>query len=1209
VAKIRFPSNPVDGQLFEATSGVFYRFDSRQQTWIRVKNIDARFTVATYLQNGLMSNEDFIKLNGLLLPPPHTTLSSDECTHKFSDGTFGFRSSAEHLFIDYELSLIDRNEKGFKFERREVWQIHTNTYGIDFRINLDKLIAELESRGKLTYRQTMGPQGPVGPKGENGINELDTGPKGPKGIDGINQPFPGSLSVEPNDFETDLSNRGIVDISTQSVSPNENFLIITRANLGDPNFCPKFVKPSNVESKWMLVIDERPSVKQVIRECETEVCGVRSCGPDIRTLPIVQTFCTTRLYYLDMAPIEETIRQRFLTLLTELKETKEKVALEWLKRMIEVYNEQKLALCCALENCQSRRENTRHRQRIEDIRVHAARDGLSVTIDGEDARETVDVNPNCDKEETAGSITEAETSTDGVQDSDIRIFLQCNVHGPNLEQAFIIPSVGPGTYIIEVIKPTSDVIGCCYAHSNIGNSTQDMAVLESVWNDIQGDITKVNEESRSAFRANTPYIGLIMIAFQSPEGRVVKAITNNKHFRTRSEAQEEFWGKSITIEHSGGDIRLFVPQMTALTKDAATNVPPPPSVSRKFGFEGAMELRLVRVAAPEPPPVTSCREGFAVDVTIDAAKNTISATEIPYDSTQPTTQSSVKPQDPFEKQEFFILQANTFATIQTQMFESVIIDLEPGEYKIEALSGSVFDSQIIESYLAGSSILPSSVPQPNTRFALIVTERMHSTSRLNTDFVGAWKLSASDPALTPFIASSAIAKSVDHFNGFLNDLGFLGGVPIHFNILPYKDIAAQLNPYRAFVGISYPDLDNKNTIAFLGDPKATFNSHNGAAKAFVGQSIKIKTRGGKVALFYNNNNNHIGPTMNVGTLKLKVTCEPVKCTEEDEVIVTVPCDAGSVRVSLNPGAYVAELIDCCCTAIDGSSISSGEFDIIYVPADASSTSMSGPLGTTFAGSPQTGFREQGQTPFFRLRGGSGVLLGGDRLSLFGSTVQFNTVDGNIFINAVSTFQQTGALKIKLTPRECFDQAIVEAPAIGTGDDLISDLVCDMHFQHIKQYEFAWNTGHCCGFLVELDGIQWIVVKRSIDQSCGGGERADANCIKEGKALNTHPAIAFPTVDGRNFIGVPKTGFRRMFRDHQLEADLLTKLRGGQFFIIKLIELKPSQNPLDPANTLQPHPITIVGPLNLPEEQTTLSAINNNIIFKFESILFPFEGGN
>lgn len=1264
MAKIKFPPNPADETLFEAAPGVFYKFNNKQLAWIRVKNIDAEFVVATYLHDGLMSKDDFTKLTGLLLPPPHTTLGSEDCVFKFNDGTFGFRSSAEHLFINHELSLIDRDEKGFTFERREVWQIHENTYGIDFKINLEKLISELESRGKLTYRQSIGPQGHKGPKGVNGIDELDTGPKGQTGIDGVNQPFPGSLSIEPSDYETELSNRGIVDIRTQSNSPDENFLIITRANLGDPDFCPRFIKPSNVKSKWMLVIDERPAVKQVIRECETDVCGVRSCGPDIRTLPIVQTFCTTRLYYLDMFPIEETIKQRYLMLLDELKTTKETVVVEWLKRMVEVYNEQKLALCCALENCQSRRENTRHRHRIEDIRVHAARDGLSITIDGEDARETVETNPGleCPGEETAVVETGTGTSipTDGTREPEkVCVVLQCSVHGPNLDQALVIPAIRSGTYTIEIL--TSGIIGCCYSFSETNNPSKELALSENVWNDIKDDITKVAEGLHTAFRNNTPYIGLIQVVYQTPTGQVVKTLTNDKHFRTRGEAQSEFWGKKLVFDHSGGDIKLFVPQKSGLVPSVAqasltpeqlatrisqlrlqllrpagltpsqvtalaiqlrslldqqtaltATVPPPPSANPKFGFEGGLELCLTRTPDPEPPPVEACEEGFTTNININTVKNSISATAIPVDATialigQPTLPTrSTKPQDPFVAQKFYIIKSDSLEIVKVLTTESTIIELGAGEYEIETLSGVIYDSPIVGASVTGTNLIPHAVLDPSANISLIITEDMYLAAKQSIEaLVSAWKRSADNQDIIPFITATPALTNIlsnPQFIGFINDYNALKNTTIDFDVNVYKTIINTFKPYRASAGVAYPDLNSKTVIGFVGDQKLFYSSKEEATAALVGQKLTIKTSGGKVAFFFDDNDKRIGPSLNTGSLQLRANCLTVKCSDEDQIVATLPCGGGLVKLTVEPGEYVAELIGCCCTNSNRDAATAvGQFDIIYIPADAGPTTVSGPLGTVVGSNPETGVSAAGQTSFFRLRSSKAIITDDRSLSFFGPTLQFNTIDGNLFLKAANdTFNKVGELKVKLTPRECFDrEAVLEAPEVGTNDDIISDLICDMHFQHIKQYEFAWKVGNCCGFLLELDGIKWIVVKRSIgtDIACGGGERSDANCIKEGKALNTHPAIAFPTVNGRDFLGVPSSGFRRMFRDEQLEADLLTKLRSGQFTTLKLIE-QVSQG-----STTTPRPSIINGPIL---DQERLAIINDDILFKFETIVFPFE---
>jgi hypothetical protein len=111
--------------------------------------------------------------------------------------------------------------------------------------------------------------------------------------------------------------------------------------------------------------------------------------------------------------------------------------------------------------------------------------------------------------------------------------------------------------------------------------------------------------------------------------------------------------------------------------------------------------------------------------------------------------------------------------------------------------------------------------------------------------------------------------------------------------------------------------------------------------------------------------------------------------------------------------------------------------------------------------------------------------------------------------------------------------------------------CDINLEQINWYEVGWRTGACCGALVQAGGYLWIVVKRSIADNviCGGGESLNTPCIKGAYELGFHPSFAFQTVDGQTFIGKP-TSLQRVFRDLNLESEIMSKIRNNQVFEIK-----------------------------------------------------------
>jgi hypothetical protein len=77
---------------------------------------------------------------------------------------------------------------------------------------------------------------------------------------------------------------------------------------------------------------------------------------------------------------------------------------------------------------------------------------------------------------------------------------------------------------------------------------------------------------------------------------------------------------------------------------------------------------------------------------------------------------------------------------------------------------------------------------------------------------------------------------------------------------------------------------------------------------------------------------------------------------------------------------------------------------------------------------------------------------------------------------------------------------------------------------------------------------FIVVKRSVgtDTTCGGGESADNPCVYTfASAGEGHPAIAWPSMGGEEFIGKPTSGFVTFIKDDDLSTRIIEKLAAGQ----------------------------------------------------------------
>ncbi len=449
MAIVKFPTHPADGTLFEPAPGVFYRYSAREKSWIRIDTTVVG--LATPSVAGMMSKEDFKKLQSIVLPPPQSTLQGEDCDVKFDSGVAALYSTDESIFVEDNLSVGGNLQP---------WQIHENTAGYNFRLNLEQFIAEIESRGKFKKVQLAGKDGAKGKKGDPGTDNLDTGPEGDKGTAGANSPFPGSFFPESTALQVDdeQGDRAIVDVTTEQVSEDENYLVVTRANIGNPDACPPSIAPRNFDSPWVLVLDQKEA--NVTRRLE----ATGDCAITCR-------ICVSQVYYLNIENIIETVQERFEAKLYELKFEKEKVVNHWLKVMSSLFNEQKYALCCALENCTTRKRNQDVRRYIEQSRIQAAIGEQRLIISsGEDDKITVPSDQKCDLDEDHG---ESAGGTDSRvvygQECDqflVTMSLDARIHNKDPRTGsngrWLVARLPPGDYMVEELD-------CC---ANFGRKVQ-----------------------------------------------------------------------------------------------------------------------------------------------------------------------------------------------------------------------------------------------------------------------------------------------------------------------------------------------------------------------------------------------------------------------------------------------------------------------------------------------------------------------------------------------------------------------------------------------------------------------------------------------------------------------------------------------------------------------------------------------------------------
>ena len=364
-----FPANPTHGMLFEQKNGVIYQYDASIKSWIKLATDNLLMKLVTPVSDGAMPADDLKKLNRLVIPAPTSTLLGNKCTAPFISGTIDMRSSDRFIGIGGNTSLQNIDQYGDLISKDYPYQIHQHTYGFDFTLNVRELISELESRGQIKLEGSRGPKGEKGDIGDAGANAILAGPQGKQGSTGATPSCP--LSVEPEVLDAQLvdgSTRVLVDARTVTdpTDPTKYSLVFDRQVVGNTGAVATKFNVKNVKSSWVLATgvglfdDNEPPVEDAV-----------DCGIPGERGPISSPSNSNILYYVDIQPIMDSIHQKFLAEVDALKSGYEKSVGEWLQSMSDLFDEQKRALCCALEKCISLTKSTSLRQHMESVAATA----------------------------------------------------------------------------------------------------------------------------------------------------------------------------------------------------------------------------------------------------------------------------------------------------------------------------------------------------------------------------------------------------------------------------------------------------------------------------------------------------------------------------------------------------------------------------------------------------------------------------------------------------------------------------------------------------------------------------------------------------------------------------------------------------------------------------------------------------------------------
>jgi hypothetical protein len=341
-----FPADPKHEDIFELRPGLLYQFDAGVNSWVRIVSSNLILPLVSNIADGAMAALDLKKLNRLVIPPPRSTIVGNDCVAPFQSGAIGLFGGDNFVNVEGDLSLQNIDSVGDVINEEFPFQIHQHTYGYDFNLDIPLLVAELNRRGQLDTTGTIGKRGVKGAEGEPGLDEILTGPQGDGGERG-NAPEcvwaiePEAVQAQPlPSLDRALVEARLIPSVTFPTDPTKFSIELDRQVIGRDNATTSRFMVRQRDSLWVLAVASISGTAQEI-------------------------------FYFDVEPLIETVRQKFLAEVELLKKGYEDIVAFWIQTMSDLFDEQKDALCCALECCRSRSKSTQLRQHMESVAASA----------------------------------------------------------------------------------------------------------------------------------------------------------------------------------------------------------------------------------------------------------------------------------------------------------------------------------------------------------------------------------------------------------------------------------------------------------------------------------------------------------------------------------------------------------------------------------------------------------------------------------------------------------------------------------------------------------------------------------------------------------------------------------------------------------------------------------------------------------------------
>lgn len=515
---ILFPENPTHGMLFEQKRGVIYQYDAAINAWLKLASDNITLQLATTLSDGAMSSADLQKLNRLVIPPPTASIIGTDCAAAYRRGTIGLYGGDKFVKVDGTLDIQNIDQFGDAVSEDHPFQIHQHTYGFDFSLDMPQLIAELENRNQIRLTGKAGVKGDVGEEGDTGISGILSGPPGDIGEPGTAPTC--SLSVEPETFPVQVRpglKRALVNVKVipDAIDGRNYSLEFDRQVVGNENGSASQFRVKQIESTWVLAIS--------VMTDETD--SDFDCG-----IPGEQRNQFYSLYYVDIEPILDTIQQKYNDEVTRLKKGYEDIVAFWVQTMSDMFDEQKNAICTALENCISGTKSIHAREHMEGLAALTL-GKAKINLHGRNSRQSVEV-----------------SSTK----------LLHELGGPDLCKG------GPAFPQNPVASEDRTVVESAAAEEFPITIDVDPLVNSAVSSAKSIGLPRgeyVATIKQATAQVNNVHRSNVKIRYASNGERRTTQFLDKGAFSSMMEAQSAYEGLSVSFRHDGGNVEVFLPSI------------------------------------------------------------------------------------------------------------------------------------------------------------------------------------------------------------------------------------------------------------------------------------------------------------------------------------------------------------------------------------------------------------------------------------------------------------------------------------------------------------------------------------------------------------------------------------------------------------------------------------------------------------------------